>query len=169
VLPLQSVYDGRCTCGRRFCKHPGKHPNANLVWHGVKDASSWEGTVDRWWTRRPESNIGIATGPSGLVVLDVDPRCGGDESLDALVAMVGDIPPTLTAISGRGDGGRHYVFTDPERRARKRDLGPGLDVLAGSTYFVAPPSMHVLGSPYRWAEAEKEPLHAPAWLVGDEA
>jgi Bifunctional DNA primase/polymerase, N-terminal/Phage integrase family len=48
----------------------GKVP---LTEHGFQDASTDTATVLAWWTRWPESNIGIATGAaSGLVVLDVD-------------------------------------------------------------------------------------------------
>ena len=35
--------------------------------------------VDRYWTAHPAAGVGIVTGrPSGLVVIDVDPRHGGN-------------------------------------------------------------------------------------------
>jgi hypothetical protein len=35
-------------------------------------ASNAEATVTEWWTKWPDANIGIACGPSKLVVLDID-------------------------------------------------------------------------------------------------
>ena len=38
--------------------------------HGYKDASTDPDQIDRWWTQKPSSNIGIPT--DGLLVLDID-------------------------------------------------------------------------------------------------
>ena len=41
--------------------------------------------ISAWWTRWPNATIAIATGIiSGLVVLDVDPKNGGDANLEEL-------------------------------------------------------------------------------------
>src|SRR5262245_28545135 len=83
VLPVHTVTNGQCTCGNVTCASPGKHPRTA---HGVKDATSDEATIRQWWSQWPKANIGIATGAiSGLVVLDIDPRHGGDESLQQLI------------------------------------------------------------------------------------
>jgi len=55
-----------------------KEPLARLVAHGVKDATADPRTVHAWWEMEPTANIGIAV-PTGVFVLDVDPRAGGDE------------------------------------------------------------------------------------------
>jgi hypothetical protein len=79
VLPLFSVAEGECTCGVRNCTNAGKHPRTP---HGVKDASADKKRVGGWFGKWPHANVGIRTGrESGLVVLDVDPRHGGDASL----------------------------------------------------------------------------------------
>ena len=50
----------------------------------MRDAAGPE-QVQRWWRRWPDANVGVVTGAvSGLVVLDVDPRHGGGDSLAAL-------------------------------------------------------------------------------------
>src|SRR5258707_9686763 len=80
VLPLYSVEGGRCTCGDVNCRSPGKHPRTQ---HGVKDASAHSSQIGLWWRWWPSSNVGIATGvASGLLVLDIDPRNGGEASLE---------------------------------------------------------------------------------------
>lgn len=55
------------------------------------------------------ANVGIATGPaSSLVVLDIDPRHGGDDSLADLQSEHGALPLTVTALTG--GGGQHHYF-----------------------------------------------------------
>ncbi|HEY9145185.1 MAG TPA: bifunctional DNA primase/polymerase, partial [Thiobacillus sp.] len=53
VLPLHSLQNGQCTCGKRDCPSPGKHPLTELVPHGVHDASRDEQRVTEWFTRVP--------------------------------------------------------------------------------------------------------------------
>src|SRR5689334_1889561 len=53
--------------------------------HGFYDATTDMQLIEDWWRRYPGANIGIRTGaPSGLLIIDVDPRHDG--SLDALYA-----------------------------------------------------------------------------------
>ena len=146
VLPLWGIIDGRCACGRSDCK-PGKHPHGRLVPHGLKNASLDGNQICEWFGNGEVLNLGIATGPeSGLVVLDVDERHGGNESLQAL----GELPRTATVQTG---GGRHYYFKHPKGldiRNSTGKLGEGLDIRAAGGYAVAPPSMHVSGVRYKW-------------------
>ena len=58
-------------------------PNGKIpaTQHGVKDATTDPEQIAIWWAQNPEFNIGIAAGvKSGIVVFDVDPRNGGEES-----------------------------------------------------------------------------------------
>src|SRR4051812_25057505 len=77
VLPLHTISKGRCTCSKgAACASPGKHPRTS---NGVYDASTNAKKIARLFKRYPRANIGIATGPkSGILVLDVDPRRGGN-------------------------------------------------------------------------------------------
>src|SRR5579862_4953920 len=109
VIPIHSVSGGCCSCKKgRECEHPAKHPRTE---HGSLDGSVEQSRIRRWWNRWPDANIGIVTGArAGLVVLDIDPRNGGDESFDHLTSKYGR-PETLQARSG--GGGRHIVFAHP--------------------------------------------------------
>ena len=166
VLPVHSVRDdGSCTCGKADCTSPGKHPATSK---GVLDAATAEGLVQNWWGRNPAANVGIATGPgSGLFVLDVDPRHGGDDTLEALEEAHGRLPATVEVITG--GGGRHLYFRHPGGRALSKTVGPGLDVKADGGFVVAPPSLHLSGRRYEW-ESSSLPgmvplVLPPSWLV----
>lgn len=126
---------------------------------GYLDATTDPDQIRVWWTRFPDANIGIACGASGLVVLDVDPRNGGEETLARLVARHGPLPATLEARSrGSAQPGRHLYFRG---ELRKGVLGPGLDLLGAGAYVVAPPSVVV--APYEWTTGG-EPEPVPAWF-----
>lgn len=147
VLPLWGIIDGRCACGRPDCPSAGKHPHGRFAPRGMKDGTIDGATICTWYANGDVVNVGIATGPeSGLVVLDVDDRHDGSESLRAL----GDLRRTATVQTG---GGRHYYFrlpVDLDIRNSAGKLGPGLDIRAAGGYVVAPPSMHVSGARYKW-------------------
>lgn len=144
----------------------GKEP---LTPHGFKDATTDEAAIREWWSRWPNANLGIATGSvSGLVVLDVDPRHGGDESLRDLEAHHGPLPDTVTALTG--GGGEHRYFALPQGvTVRSRALAPGLELKAEGGYVVAPPSLHPSGRRYEWevgrSPDELAPAPLPRWLL----
>jgi hypothetical protein len=155
----------RCSCARGFgCpdKQKGKHPRLS-EWpeHATTDAVR----IQAWWKKWPTANIGIVTGPqSGLAVLDIDPRNGGDVTLAQLLAHHGALPETPIVLSG--GGGQHYDFllTD-DLPSLKLD---GIDFLTAGHYVLAPPSLHPSGQRYTWelsSEPDDVPLAPiPAWL-----
>jgi len=173
ILPLHRPVrtpDGfRCSCSNPNCSSPGKHPFARLVPHGLRDASSNPGTVHSWFGDG-NVNIGIVTGAtSGVFVIDIDPRHGGDESLAALEARFGPLPATWRFLTG--GGGEHIVFQHPgnviPNSANK--LGVGIDIRGDGGYIVAPPSMHMSGRPYA-ISVDHHPdeislSEAPSWLL----
>src|SRR5712671_1938982 len=83
VLPLHYPQpDGSCSCRKPKRHKVGKHP---MTPRGVYDATTDEAVMRNWRTKCPEANIGIATGARrGLLVVDIDPRNGGDESITEL-------------------------------------------------------------------------------------
>ena len=99
VLPLHSPReDGSCSCGDEDCSSPGKRPYTH---RGLHDASTDPDQIRRWWREWPDANVGIRTGAeSGLIVLDVDPDHGGDESLAKLEAPYGPLPATVQQRTG---------------------------------------------------------------------
>ena len=142
----------------------GKLP---LTEHGFRDASTEADVIRKWWLRLPDANIAIPTGSlSHLVVLDVDPRHGGTESLAALEAKHRALPETLQARTG--GGGRHFFFALADGQIIRNSagkLGPGLDLRGDGGYVVVPPSVHPETKElYRWANKAK-PAPVPAWFI----
>ena len=144
VLPLHSTDAGLCSCGDRDCRSPGKHPRTQ---HGVKDASVDPQQIQDWWTQWPAANVGIATGAvSGLVVIDIDPRNGGNESYAQLKNELPSAFAKLFEVRS-GGGGTHLYFQHPGGHIPCRaNIRPGIDVKADGGYVVAPNSSHVSGS-----------------------
>ncbi|QDQ13126.1 bifunctional DNA primase/polymerase [Streptomyces spectabilis] len=65
--------------------------------HGVLAATVDPARIATWWARTPTAGVGVAAGPSGLVILDVDCH-GGDvpttpERLLPGVELPGDVAP----------------------------------------------------------------------------
>jgi len=138
-----------CSCGQSNCSSPGKHPRTA---NGLKDATTDHYQIADWWREWPTANVGIATGAiSGIVVLDVDPRHGGNESLDRLQSEGGMLPITVTVCTG--GGGFHFYFQHPGGTIRNRtNVRPGIDFRGDGGYVVAPPSNHASGDVYRFDE-----------------
>jgi len=146
------------------CKNAAKHPLSLLVPHGLKEASRDKDVVTRWFTTFQKANIGIVC--DGLVVLDVDTRHDGEESLYELEKAHGKIPDTVRVLTG--GGGQHIYFVSSDRTLRSCSLSSGLDVRTNGSYVVAPPSVHKSGREYVF-EASLDldtPLASlPTWLL----
>jgi len=159
IIPLHTPTENGCSCGRRDCSSIGKHPRTQ---HGLKDGTVDQATIRAWWGQWPNANIGIVTGAvSGLVVLDQD----GPEAEETLKDK--HLPPTPCAFTGQGV---HRYFAHPGKEVRNfaRKL-PGLDLRGDGGYVVAPPSLHVSGRRYEWAEnlspEDIELAPCPEWLL----
>ena len=157
--------DRNCACGVA-CKSPGKHPIAALVPHGQDNASTEPKIIKGWWQRFPDANIGVAMSRNGLVAIDVDPRNGGLETVDALRERHGSLESDVQQITG--GGGDHYIYRAPEGVTLPGKLGPGVDVKHHG-YIMAWPSNHISGSLYQW-EASSDPTEGmvapplPDWI-----
>lgn len=143
----------------------GKKP---LTPNGFKDASTEPDQIREWWEKHPDANIGIPTGSESLIdVLDIDPRNGGDGSLEDLESKHSKLPDTVEQLTG--GGGRHLLFKHQEGLRCAVDLRPGLDLRAEGGYFVAAPSVHPSGRRYEWElssrPGEAEIADYPAWLL----
>jgi hypothetical protein len=142
---------------------PGGKVPAIKGGHGCNDATTDPATISEWWRRLPAANVGLACGPAGLVVVDVDPRHGGDESLAALVIKHGEgwtRTPRVTTPSG----GTHLYFRGQIQS--RNGMFPGIDIKSLGGYVVAPPSSRPDGR-YEWVEAPEDTLLllAPEWLA----
>jgi hypothetical protein len=126
----------------------GKRPL--LPWRSFQARLASVAEVRRWFERWPDANFAIVTGRlSGLVVLDIDPRHGGADSVAAFEAERGPLPATIEVLTG--GGGRHLYFRHPGARVGNRvGLRPGIDLRADGGCVVAPPSVHPSGRRYAW-------------------
>ncbi|MFF5959529.1 bifunctional DNA primase/polymerase [Streptomyces luteogriseus] len=123
------------------------------------------------WAHRPY-NVGIATGPAGLLVIDLDPvkpdepkgAPSGATSLQALCERAGQVlPATYRVRTARGE---HLYFTTPTGVRLKCSvdrLGPHIDTRAWGGYVVAPGSTTPDGTYEVACEAPAAEL--PAWLA----
>ena len=163
LYPVYPVDDeGTCTCPKLgACTDPGKHP---MTPNGFKDASSDPGRIAELFSRRPGANVGVRTGKgSGVVVLDIDLRNGGMETLERLQADYGTLPPTR--LHATGGGGFHYPLAYPEGKewVPSKTLGPGVELKADGAGVVLPPSNHTSGVYRVLSHAPLAP--APAWVL----
>ena len=128
----------------------GKRPL--LPWLEFQQRLAAADEIEGWFRHWPDANVGLVTGRvSGLVVVDVDPRHGGQASLERLRDEHGPLPRTVEAETG--GGGRHLYFSYPGALVHNRvGILPGIDLRADGGCVVAPPSRHPSGRRYRWAE-----------------
>ena len=135
--------------------------------HGFHDATTDTSTVARWWTERPDANIGVALGANNIFTVDVDgPE--GRAALDELENTYQPLPDTYQVITGRIEGsGRHHIFHQPDdRRVPNGKLGhPKLEIKGDGGYVVAPPSIHESGRPYIADGSWSQITDPPDWLV----
>jgi len=169
VLPLHFPTDRGCSCGRADCASPAKHPFHKFAQNGANSATLNQQSISDWYGSVPTLNVGVACGlDSDLVVLDVDPKHGGKESLKALREKYGsDFTKTLTVITGSGGG--HFYFRANGKTIKNSAgrLGSGLDVRGEGGYVVAPPSVHMSGGIYRFHDENAPLLEAPDWLMAE--
>ena len=181
VFPLwwpTTTHNGQtiCACGR-LCGAAAKHPYAvrGFAPHGHRDATLQPGIVKLWFGLRvPAANLGVSC--EKLVVIDVDPRHDGDESLRALEREHGELPPTWRALTG--GGGEHIIYAAPvgveignvvAKQMTNPPCGPGIDIRGKGGYIVGVGSSPISGRPYCW-NVDFHPANvpiavAPDWLV----
>lgn len=152
VIPLHRIVNGACDCGRKpgaDCS-PGKHPRTD---HGLADASIDPLVIKAWGDQWAESNLAMLTGAaSGYIVLDVDPKHGGMESIKDMFGT--DVPGPewgTKVIQRTGSGGYHLLYRHPDKTLKNRvGLRPGLDIRGDGGYIVVAPSNHESGGMYEW-------------------
>lgn len=130
------------------------------------DATTDTKTINGWWKAWPEDNIGIATGPSGLCVVDVDMKHGknGRKTLDDLELDYGELPNTLAAVTPSGG---HHLYFSGDARTTVEQVGPGVDTRGSGGaggYVLAPGSVTDVGE-YEWRESSQIPVaELPDWI-----
>lgn len=112
--------------------------------------------------------VGIATGASGLVVVDCDTATEGQDGAhhyaQALKERGEKLVKTFTVATP--SGGVHYFYAseDADALAPENRAFPMVDVKTGGSYVVAPGSESKKGT-YRHFYGTWPPAQAPQWLV----
>lgn len=134
--------------------------------------------IIRWWAHRPY-NLGVATGKSGLVVIDLDHGRGetapepftgcrdGREVLAQLAREAGQPAPWATyAVTTPTGGGLHLYFRAPAGSTYRNSagrLGWHVDVRAHGGYVVAATSTRPEGT---YQAVNRQAIAAlPGWLA----
>jgi hypothetical protein len=158
VLPLHTWTGTACSCGRRDCPSPGKHPRTA---HGLKDATVEPEKIDAAWARWPDANLGLVTGVA-FDVVDIDGPAGLDELNRVRAGRATPWGPE--AVTGKG----WHLYHRPTGQGNRAGVVAGVDYRGVGGYVVAPPSVHHTGRRYTWcADAgPAEPLEPlPGWLA----
>ena len=105
-----------------------------------------------------------------LVDADMSPGKQGEETLDDLQMLHGDLPHTWTGRTG--GGGKHFFFKAPPGfrvKTGQNVLGPHVDTRGEGGFAMLPPSKHPSGRDYEWVIGcdpnSVEIADAPGWLL----
>jgi hypothetical protein len=162
-----------------FPLRPGDKRPAITSWESR--ATTDPARIERCWSHAPY-NVGIPTGPAGLVVVDLDTPKGANDvpptewdmpgvvdGADVLAVVCernGQPYPADTFTVRTGRSGTHLYFTAPagvQLRNTAGALGWKVDTRAGGGYVVGPGST-VNGRPYT-AVCDTGAVPLPVWLA----
>jgi len=151
-----------CSCQQLGCLHPGEHP---LTQRWLEEATTDAARIERWWLRRPEANIGLATGVM-FDVLDVAGTAGQAYRFPQGITPAGPVART-------GSGRSHYFvlptgYGDVAMPGQSRSGSTSRSHLhwhGRGGYVLAAPSRHSAGAATRWIRGLDLPLpEVPALL-----
>lgn len=152
---------------------PGqKHPP--LTPHGSLDATTDEAQIRAWWSKYPRANVACRTGDDGgIIVLDVDFRHGGLDTVESLERQHGGrLRDTLRQTTGRRDGSYQLIYQrppgDPIANAENLCGWAGVDLRGANGYILLPPSLHPDSKQeYVWDTAKRTILEEPINAMDD--
>ncbi|MCX4235380.1 bifunctional DNA primase/polymerase [Streptomyces ortus] len=174
VFPLRPGTKRPALHGADRCRATGDCARGHLKWQ--ERATIDPHRITQCWETSP-ANIGLATGPSGLVVVDLDVRKNqdnGNSSADtpdgattfkALCERTGHPVPTTYRVR-TASGGQHLFFTAPAGIRLGNTAGtlaPLVDTRAWGGYVVAAGSTTPAGL-YETVN-DTAPVPLPGWLL----
>ncbi|TXS56084.1 bifunctional DNA primase/polymerase [Streptomyces sp. t39] len=167
VLPLRPGAKRPALHGETACTRTGVCAAGHVKWE--QRATTDPDRIRAAWSAGA-FNVGIATGPAGLVVVDLDrPKTSTDApwgatTFGALCERAGQTVPTTRRVR-TASGGTHLYFTAPAGTVLANTAGtlaPLVDTRAWGGYVVAPGSTTSAGT-YK-LEDDRLPVPLPAWL-----
>jgi hypothetical protein len=169
VLPLRPADKRPALHGEDVCPGIGDCAGGHRKWE--ERATIDPDRIRRAWGDLP-FNVGIATGPSGLVVVDLDmPKRksstdtpNGVTTFTALCERAGQAVPTTRTVRTASGGVHLYFATPPGVRLGNTAgrLGKRIDTRAWGGYVVAPGSLTPAGAYAVVNDMPPAPL--PEWL-----
>ncbi|MER7817058.1 bifunctional DNA primase/polymerase [Streptomyces sp. NPDC096153] len=173
VHPLRPGGKGSALHGERACRRTGECAGGHRKWE--QRATTDPDRIRAAWTAGA-FNVGIATGPSGLVVVDLDVpkeknRKGSSDAPDgatnflALCERAGEPWPTTYTVR-TPSGGMHLYFRSPpgvDLPCTAGSVAPNVDTRAWGGNIVAAGSTTTAGA---YESADDAPAVAlPGWLL----
>lgn len=150
IFGLNGVTRGVCNCGNEDCEAFYKHPLTSAWQHTpLWDDSQWEmmHLMDAFKT-------GFGVLCRGHLIIDIDPRNGGNEGYDQLVTDTGiDFKDDSEFVVATGGGGWHiyYKHNSNEKLHSSLKAYKGVD-FKSSGFVVGAGSMHESGTQYEVQE-----------------
>ena len=120
----------------------GKAP---LTAHGFKDASNAVIQIDAWLAKYPNANWAVSTGPSNLLVVDLDSYKEGFNESNTII----ELGLANTAKARTASGGLHYYYKR-EGDVESRSPMKMVDVRASTGYVLLPGSSLANAGVYEW-------------------
>lgn len=146
IIAIHKVIDGDCQCGYPDCENQYKHPKQR----------NWQHTP-RWSEEQIENmeragflDQGFGVLVDDQLIIDIDPRNGGDESYKKLCKDTGiDFIKESGFVVNTGGGGHHIYFSREPAEPLAGHLKdyPGIDFKT-SGYVIGCGSLHVSGNTY---------------------
>ncbi|WP_328399629.1 bifunctional DNA primase/polymerase [Streptomyces sp. NBC_00390] len=169
VLPLRPGGKRPALHGEDACTRSGDCSSGHVKWE--QRATTDPDRIHAAWTAGA-FNVGIATGPAGLLVIDLDkPKTNsnadtpcGVTTFKALCERTGQAVPTTRTIR-TASGGMHLYFTVPAGSRLVNSAGTLaalVDTRAHGGYVVAPGSITPAGT-YAVVD-DRPPAPLPEWL-----
>jgi putative DNA primase/helicase len=112
--------------------------------------------IASWYERDPAAGVAVVCGArSGLFIVDVDPRNGGDTAWESWLVEREEegltLPDVLPLVSTPGGGFHLWVKLPSGADARAMTLGiPGVDIRGSEGWAAAPPSVVDGAGQYSW-------------------
>lgn len=136
------------------------HSKRPMTAHGFKDASNNEADIRQWWKNQPDANVAIATGPSKLLVVDVDHGAEPNK-------LPFEFEKTYMVRTGRRPeyGVQIYFHADGSRGCTGWKInGFSGDVRAEGGYVMAAGSIHPDSGEAYTCLVDSPPVPAPQWV-----